>query len=106
MLIDGYQYFELKERYPKLTDSFLQNINNGWNFKRDDLEYPLNNLHTRFPKRIMDAIKEDIKNNIPYSKISEKYGISPGYVSQINTGQRWTDKNESYPLCKKSRLNK
>lgn len=102
MLIDGYQYFELKQKYPVLTDSFCSNINNGWNFKRDDLKYPLKTLHTKFSKSTMEAIKNDIKNNIPYSEISKKYGISSGYISEINSGHRWFDAKEFYPLCKKS----
>lgn len=101
MLIDGYQYFELKQKYPVLTDSFCSNINNGWNFKRDDLTYPLKILHTKFSKQTMTAIKQDIKNDISYKIISEKYGISPGYISEINTGHRWFDENEFYPLCQK-----
>lgn len=101
MLIDGYQYFEIKQKYPVLTDSFCSNINNGWNFKRDDLQYPLKNLHTKFSKDTMVAIKNDIKNNVTYNEISKKYGISPGYISEINSGHRWFDKNEFYPLCKK-----
>lgn len=102
MLVDGYQYFELKKKYPVLTDSFCSNINNGWNFKRDDLTYPLKTLHTKFSKDTMTAIKNDIKNNITYKEISQKYGISSGYISEINSGHRWFDENEFYPLCKKN----
>lgn len=102
MLIDGYQYFELKQKYPILTDSFCSNINNGWNFKREDLNYPLKTLHTKFSKQTMNAIKQDIRNNIPYKIISERYGISQGYISEINSGHRWFDVNEFYPLCKKN----
>ena len=47
MLIDGYQYFEIKEKYPKLGSSFLQNINLGLNFHRNDLTYPLTSFHTK-----------------------------------------------------------
>lgn len=101
MLLDGYQYFELKEKYPVLTDSFCSNINLGLNFKRNDLIYPLSKLHTKFSKNTMEKIKNDIKENIPYKIISEKYGISKGYISEINSGHRWYDKNEFYPLCKK-----
>ena len=37
MLVDGYQYYEIKNKYPQLTDSFLSNINIGDNFYRNDL---------------------------------------------------------------------
>lgn len=105
MLLDGYEYFEIQKKYPNLTNSFLSNINNGWNFRRDDLTYPLATLHTRFSKETKKQIVQDIKDNVPYSAISEIYGISPGYISMINNGQKWHDENETYPLCLKSCAN-
>lgn len=102
MLMEGYEYFEIKKKYPVLTDTFLSNINNGWNFIRNDLTYPLATLHTKFSKATKDSIIQDIKNNVPYSTISEMYGISPGYISMINSGQKWYSENETYPLCYKS----
>ena len=102
MLVEGYQYFEIQNKYPQLTASFISNINNGWNFKRKDLTYPLATLHTKFTKETMANIKNDIKNNVTYKVISKKYGISQGYISEINAGHRWFDKNEFYPLCQKA----
>lgn len=101
MLIDGYEYFEIKKKYSILTDSFLSNINNGWNFKREDLDYPLCKVHTRFSKETKQQIIQDIKDNVAYATISEKYGISPGYISMINSGKKWHNEKESYPLCLK-----
>lgn len=101
MLIDGYEYFEILSTFPKLTDSFLSNINIGLNFVRQDLTYPLSTLHTRFTKQTKDEIIQAIKDNVPYSQISKKYGISVSYLSQINNGTRWVNKNFTYPLCKK-----
>lgn len=105
-LIEGYQYFEIKRKYPKLTDSFLTNINCGLNFYRDDLNYPLAKFHTRFHKETMKEIKEKIKEGVAYSKISEEYGISASYLSEINNGHKWFDKEEKYPLNEKKCANK
>lgn len=101
MLLDGYEYFEIKKKYPILTDSFLSNINLGLNFVRDDLTYPLATLHTKFTKETKENIIRDIQANITYKEISEKYGISTGYISMINKGTKWYNDKSNYPLCKK-----
>ena len=101
MLLDGYEYFEIKKKYPILTDSFLSNINLGLNFVRDDLTYPLATLHTKFTKETKENIIRDIQANITYKEISEKYGISTGYISMINKGTKWYNDKLNYPLCKK-----
>lgn len=101
MLLEGYEYFEIKKKYPKLSDSFLSNINLGLNFKREDLKYPLTTLHTKFSKRIKEEIITDIKSGKPYAEISKKYGISTGYIAMINKGEKWHDDKVTYPLCLK-----
>lgn len=101
MLLEGYEYFEIKKKYPKLTDSFLSNINLGLNFKRDDLSYPLATLHTKFSKSTKENIIADIRSGKFYAEISKKYGISEGYIAMINKGEKWHDDKLSYPLCLK-----
>lgn len=62
------------------------------------------NKSSNFTKKEIELIKQDIKDGITYSKIQEKYNIkSPGFISGINTGKYYLDKNEKYPLCDKSR---
>lgn len=102
MLIDGYQYFEIRCKYPRLSDSFISNINTGQNFIRDDLEYPLSKLHTKFTKETQNKIIDEIRNGVEYKVISNKYGISTGYISMINSGKKWHNNLLNYPLCKKS----
>ena len=34
-------------------------------------------------------------------EISEKYGISTGYISMINKGTKWYNDKLNYPLCRK-----
>lgn len=101
MLIDGYQFFEIQEKYPQLGDSFITNINAGVNFKRDDLEYPLLREHSRYSKSQQDEIIGELVKGTPYSKICEKYGISIGALTAINNGERWCRKGLEYPLSKK-----
>lgn len=102
MLIEGYEYFEIKLKYPQLTTSFLSNINTGLNFKRDDLRYPLSSSHTKFSKETKQKIIENIQKGYYYKDISAKYGISEGYISMINKGEKWYNEDLQYPLCKKS----
>lgn len=101
LLLNGYEYFEIKKKYPVLTDSFLSNINLGFNFIRDDLNYPLATLHTKFSKETRENIIQDIQLGMTYKAISDKYGISIGYISMINKGTKWHNSELSYPLCKK-----
>lgn len=101
MLIQGYQFFEVQEKYPTLSDSFISNINTGINFKREDLSYPLLKKHSKSSLEQQNKIIEEIKNGISYSTISNKYDVSIGLLSQINSGEHWFREGEKYPLCKK-----
>ena len=105
MLSSGYALFEIREKYPKLSKSFLSNINTGLNFYNEKLEYPLGKNKTRFSRQTQDEIIDEIKQNIPYSVIQKKYDLSPGYISMINSGQKWYRKDESYPLALKDCAN-
>lgn len=104
MLINNYQYFEIQKKYPILTNSFLQNINNGWNFHREDLSYPLLNKEKsrKWGKEDKENIIKDLKTPISLTEISKKYHISRSYLSQINKGERWFDENNTYPLYDRS----
>ena len=44
-----------------------------------------------------------IKKGIPFKKISSLTGISISHLSSINTGKRYFDKEEKYPLFTKTR---
>lgn len=93
--------------YPRLTLSYLENINAGLNFKNDDWEYPLCDYtklikkSDRFSEQEIVLIKEDIKSNLTYQQIAEKWNITIGFISSINNGKSWFDKKEHYPLCVK-----
>ena len=47
--------------------------------------------------------KELIKKGVPFKEISEQTGISIPHLSSINTGKRYFDKTEQYPLYSKTR---
>ena len=101
-LIEGYEFFEIQERYPQLSDSFISNINTGFNFNRPELNYPLLKEHSHFSRKEKEMIKADIIAGMPYSQISKKYNITIGYISRINNGTKWHLDGCSYPLCPKS----
>ena len=90
---------------PRLTRTFLSNINHGTNYKNPDLKYPLKTNFSgegHFTKEQIQAIKQDIKSGLSYSVICKKYGIaSPGFISMVNSGKYYYDPNEKYPLIVK-----
>ena len=98
MLYNYYSYPEILEKYPKLSDSFLTNINTGLNFKRDDINYPIAAYHSSFSKEQQDKIFSEIIDGVPYSEIQKKYNISPALLSQINNGTQWHRRELKYPL--------
>lgn len=106
-LIQGALYNDLIEQYkPRLTRTFLSNLNHGTNYKNPNLNYPLKKDFSgelsHFTKEEIQNIKTDIKNGIKYIDIQNKYGIeSAGFISGINNGKYFFDKNEKYPLCLK-----
>lgn len=102
MLCEEYQFYEIKKKYPVLTNSFLSNINTGCNFRREDLSYPLATSHSKFSKKTQESIIQNIINGVEYKEISNKYGISQGYISMINKGTKWHKDEYNYPLCQKS----
>lgn len=103
-LINDEEFDEIEKIYPQLNRSYLLNINCGLNFKNDKLDYPLKK-HSRshFSAKEIQEIKKLIKNNVSYDQIQQQFGIkSKGFISNINTGKYFFDKNETYPLCVKS----
>lgn len=104
MLRQGTNRKEILDKYPeRLTDSYLSNINNGWNFKNPDWHYPLydyskNLTSERFTKEQIHLIKQDIINGISYEEISKKWDLAPGMISQVNNGKSWYEKEYNYPL--------
>jgi group I intron endonuclease len=105
MLCEKYQYFEIQKKYPFLKDSFLQNINTGWNFRREDLDYPLlkGSKSRRYSKELKEKIIEELKTSRSLTEIAKEYHISRSYLSQINKGDKWFDPNNNYPLYDRSK---
>lgn len=48
----------------------------------------------------LKEVKEKIKQGVSFLDISYKYSISTSFISAINHGVYWKDKNETYPLHK------
>lgn len=102
MLIEDEEYEVIEKKYaPKLKRTFLVNINTGANFFNPNFDYPLKkHAKSHFTKREIQDIKNRIKKGEKYSSIREIYHIkSDGFISGINTGKYFYDKNEKYPLC-------
>lgn len=106
MLISGEQSTVIREKYyPRLSNSFLDNINIGLNFRNNDFDYPLSKREIRsinYTTQEIKEIKADIKSGMKYSDIKNKWGMSLGMISGVNNGRVWHDENESYPLSVRS----
>lgn len=103
-LLNDEEFDDIEKIYsPKLKRTFLVNINTGTNFYNPDFNYPLKkNAKSRFSQKEIQEIKTMIKQGLTYKTIQDKFGIkSPGYISMINSGKYFYDKNETYPLCDK-----
>lgn len=59
--------------------------------------------YTKFNEDTILLAKKLIKDQIPFSEISERTGISIVHLSQINTGKRHYDEKEKYPLSNMTR---
>lgn len=102
-LLNDEEFDSIETLYPQLKRSYLLNINCGLNFYNEKLEYPLKkNSRSKFSKNEIEQIKQMIKDNITYKEIQKKFDIkSLSFISGINTGKYFYDKNEKYPLCTK-----
>ena len=110
-LIKGEKYNDIIDFYaPRLTRTFLSNINHGTNYKNPNLTYPLKTDFSgegNFSKEEIAEIRKEIKSGITYSEICKKHNVkSPGFISMINTGEYYYDPNESYPLIVKGSADK
>lgn len=103
-LMDNEEYESIQRRY-RINLTFLSNINNGNNFFNSEFSYPLKKeFHkSKYTEEQIKEIKDMIRQGYPYKNIANKYGIkSQGFISGINSGRYFFDKNEHYPLIIKS----
>lgn len=88
----------LNER-EKYWIQYYNSYNNGYNSTSggDNQEATI-----KFNEDFIQIIKNLLLNsNLTYQEIHQKYNISLGRISEINTGKIWKDDNLSYPLRKK-----
>lgn len=102
-LIKEEKYDDIIKAYePRLTKTFLSNINQGVNFRNSNLNYPLKKNFQgegRISKEEIKQIKDEIKEGVKYAEIAKKHNIkSIGFLSMVNSGKYYYDKNETYPL--------
>ncbi len=105
-LVNGEKYEDIMGIYsPRLTNTFLSNLNRGYNYKNPNLSYPLKKDFTGergFSKEEIKVIREEIKSGLKYDEIKKRHGIrSSGFISMINSGKYYFDKSETYPLIVK-----
>ena len=102
MLRNQIRFKAIYQKYPNLKQTFLSNINNGYNFKNPEWTYPLcKHTRSQFSEEEIQQIKEEIKKGDKYQDIAERWGIkSIGYISMINAGKYFFNEAEDYPLCK------
>lgn len=59
-----------------------------------------------FTSQEIKQIKEEIKKGTPYLELQHKYSISASFLSSLNNGVYFTEKDEEYPLFKYYKANK
>lgn len=102
-LINKEKYDDIMKIYsPRLTRTFLSNLNHGVNYKNPNLIYPLKKDFSgegHFSKEEIAKIKEEIKSGMIYREIQARHDIkSASFISMINSGKYYFDPNEKYPL--------
>lgn len=102
MLQEDSEFDEIEKKYSNLKRSFLLNINCGIAFKNEKLDYPLKkHSKSRYSQKEIADIKRMISEKVDWAEIMAKYSIkSPGFISNINTGRMFPDKDVEYPLYK------
>lgn len=110
LLIEKKSFSFIMNKYKgRLGSSFLSNINCGLNFKNDKWTYPLQEpfKSVKFTREQVEKIRQRIKDGVPYNQIAKEFDIkSVGFLTGVNNGKYYYDKNETYPLCDKSRYGK
>lgn len=104
----GYDNFE----YSILEECKIQNLNERefyWiqYYNSQEEGYNCDNGGTekhfcKIDQRTLELIKEDlIETNLTYETIKNKYGVSIGFISDLNNGKLWREDEVIYPLRKK-----
>ena len=69
----------------------------GYNLTRGGNAFP---IESKFSKEDIKQIKILLKEGTSYSEISKKFNMSLSYISGINNGNYFSEKEENYPLYK------
>ena len=98
-----------------ITRSVIRGINAGTHYKNPNLKYPLRekrldktgieNKTSKFYQNedLLKNIIEALKNpQIPFTEITQLYGISSSSLTLINTGKKYKQDNLTYPIRPKN----
>lgn len=93
---------DLAKEY-KCDVSYLNDINQGRAHFRDYLIYPLRKGKMKRAEEIFPQIVYDLKTTtLKSAEIARKYNVSDQCVSDINTGRKFYQASENYPIRKRS----
>ena len=93
---------EIAKEY-NISYSLISNINTGKRYKLDSEIYPIRSKNTSF-KRIFDEkeiqnIYNDLANStLTMKDIGKKYSCDSKVISDLNTGKRQAQQNQTYPI--------
>lgn len=91
---------EIIKKY-SITKAILSNINFGKAWIDTNLQYPLRDNECEWYIERANKVKQMLKTTSKTQKeIGEELGLSRTVISSINSGNKFYDENETYPLRK------
>lgn len=89
----------------KIKIEKLREINRGFRYKNDNLNYPLRKLHKGSkqlePEQVSEIYLTIINTNETFVSIAKKFKVNAKTISGINCGTTYKRKGYAYPLRKK-----
>lgn len=76
----------------------IGNINLGKYYKKDNLVYPIRDIHKNKKEMVKKAIDLLSNTNLNYNEIAEITALSIYTISKINCGTSWKQENINYPI--------
>ena len=94
---------EILKKFPQVRMDQINRINNGRNWKDENLQYPLRNNEYNISFSQVEKIVEDIKEtDMSLKEIGAKYGLCKSSIVNINNGYNSQTKklSEVFPIRK------
>ncbi len=82
-----------------ITNDMFRHINEGDCWRDDNLKYPLRPQESVLNKIRADKVKKLLKEtNLSQEEIAKEVKMKRSFVTMINCGKNYFDKNETYPI--------